>query len=75
MVESDKKQIQSESDRETLRAYLTGRLKHLRKELKKAPDREDASFVEGAEMEIIFLFDDLLGEQAPVNFKGPKKAS
>ena len=58
------KQIVCEEDRATLRDYLTKRLEHLRKEAKNAEGRGDeAAFVEGGEMEIVFLFDELLGEQ------------
>ena len=64
-MEDKNKQLTSEIDRQTLREYLEGRLKTLRGEAKKAGEREEAAYVEGAEMEIIFIYDELLGEQAP----------
>lgn len=59
------KQLTSETERATLREYLVRRLQTLRRQAKKADEREEAAYVEGGEMEIIFIFDELLGEQAP----------
>jgi hypothetical protein len=71
MDEKKEEQLASENDRATLRTYLEKRLKILRGEAKKAGEREEAAFVEGAEMEIIFIYDELLGEQAPE--KAPRR--
>lgn len=62
---NEPKQLASEQDRATLRAYLTNRLKKLKRERKAAGEREEAAYVDGAEMEIEFLFDELLGEEPP----------
>jgi hypothetical protein len=59
------RQLTSEIDRTTLREYLERRLMTLRKAAKKAGEREEAAYTEGAAMEIVFLYDELLGEQAP----------
>lgn len=61
----DPKQIVSEPDRVVLRDYLTKRLKQLKREARRAGERTEAAYVEGAEMEIQFLFDELLGEEPP----------
>lgn len=65
MEDKTEKQLISEIDRTTLREYLERRLKTLRREAKKAGEREEAAFVEGATLEIVFIYDELLGEQAP----------
>jgi hypothetical protein len=65
MDEKKEGQLASESDRATMRTYLEKRLKTLRRQAKRAGEREEGAFVEGAEMEIIFIYDELLGEQAP----------
>lgn len=64
-MKTETKQLVALDDRETLRAYLTQRLAKLKKESKRAGEAAEAAFCEGAEMEIIFIFDDLLGEQPP----------
>ena len=65
-------QLICEADRSRLREYLTGRLRVLKREAKRASEQAEANFAEGGEMEIIFLFDDLLGEQPPDLRKTPK---
>jgi hypothetical protein len=65
MKKSESKQLVSSEDRDTLRTWLSNRLKQIKKEQKKAGEAAEAAFSEGAEMEIIFAFDDLLGEQVP----------
>lgn len=64
-MKKETKQLVSSNDRDTLRDYLTKRLAKLKRESKKAGEAAEAAFCEGAEMEIIFIFDDLLGEQPP----------
>lgn len=59
------KQLVSEEDRATLRAYLTGRAKQLKREARRAGDATEASYVDGADMEILCAFDELLGEEPP----------
>lgn len=65
MDEKKEGQLASESDRTALRTYLEKRLKTLRRQAKRAGDRAEEAFSEGGEMEIIFIYDELLGEQAP----------
>jgi hypothetical protein len=67
------KQLISEADRATLREYLGRRLQTLRQQRKKAGEREEEAYIEGGEMEIIFVFDELLGEQAPELSKSGKR--
>jgi hypothetical protein len=66
------KQLVGEEDRATLRDYLIKRLNQLRREGKRAGEKEEAAFVEGGEMEIYFIFDELLGEQPPEMRKKPR---
>jgi hypothetical protein len=62
----DKKiQLTSEADRNRLREYLEGRVRVLSKQEKRAGEADEAAFVEGAQMEILCMYDDLLGEQMP----------
>lgn len=63
--------LTSEEDRATLRKYLTLRLRVTRRSIRHAQDREERSYHEGAEMELMFLFDDLLGEEPPDLRKKP----
>lgn len=72
MNDTNGKQLTSEVDRTTLRDYLERRRKTLRREAKKAGEREEAAYVDGAEMEIIFIYDELLGEQPPELLKKPR---
>jgi hypothetical protein len=61
------RQLVNEADRSCLREYLIKRLKSLHRGKKRSNSYElyDAGFSEGAELEIVFLFDELLQEQAP----------
>jgi len=71
-MKKERKQLVDEVDRATLRDYLTRRLSYLRRKAKRASDATEAEFYNGAEMEILFVFDDLLGEQPPDLRKVPK---
>lgn len=66
------KQLVSEPDRETLRDYLTKRWKHARKEIKHANSQAEAAYAEALELEIMFAFDELLGEEPPDFRKKPR---
>lgn len=66
------KHLVGEEDRATLRDYLTKRLQYLHRKGKRAGEKEEAAFYEGAEMEVVFVFDDLLGEQPPDLRKKPR---
>lgn len=63
------KQLTCEDDRSRLREYLTKRLATLKKEhrltMRNGGEAAEDGFYEGSEMEIVFAFDDLLGEQPP----------
>lgn len=58
-------QLTSEDDRNRLRLYLEGRVRVLAGEKKRVSEDIDAGFVDGAEMEIMCIYDELLGEQMP----------
>lgn len=62
---SDNIQILSEKDRAVLREYLQRRLDVIRAEMRLTIDAEEISNASGAEMEILFAFDELLGEEPP----------
>lgn len=64
-------QLASDGDRAVLREYLTKRLKQLKRELKRANGKLEASYIEGAAMEIEFAFDELLAEEPPDLRKKP----
>jgi hypothetical protein len=64
-VDKIPQQLICEADRNRLREYLTGRLRVLKREARKCGEQAEANFVEGGEMEVLFLFDELLGEQPP----------
>ncbi len=59
------KKLVCEEDRGTLREWLTRRLTALRRQTKRAGEATEAAYSEGGELEIIFAFDELLGEQPP----------
>jgi hypothetical protein len=65
MKDNKKIQLTSEADRNRLREYLEGRVRVLAKQERLAGEADEAAFVEGAQMEILCAYDDLLGEQMP----------
>ncbi len=56
-------QLSSDADRKVLEDYLNKRLKVLAKEKKRAPEREDRAFIDGAELEVMMALDELLDLQ------------
>ncbi len=67
-------QLLDEKDRDCLREYLTKRLVSLKRARKRQHSGEgyDEGFYEGSEMEVIFAFDELLGEQPPDTRRKPR---
>lgn len=58
-------QLEGEGDRSLLKGYLERRLKALARAKKRAGEREEVAFFDGAEVEIYLIFDELLRLQAP----------